>query len=341
MTNRNRTHWMRLALLAVLLFALGALAACGGRKEEPAPEPAKKPFLLPRLSVNFAEDGSPKLFGVPTSKLAQLVGQDAAAISLPAETLAMLENANIQNVELVIRGEAIMPFINGEALPYIKLDQETRENLGALLKLAGVDEATADRVQGLLTNNIVSKLGIPLVLRFPLAEGATEAPLRDRGSLPLVDTEAQRSSVAAPLLTAHIDVALDQAGVPTIAGHSIAEYQAAFAAAGIPLDLSSARLDPALVASLAAADIQVVQVETEPEGLYLYLNGAMLPNVAWDQERLNNAVDLFSQVQPDSPYLPLLRFLAPYIQPADMELALFLPVQSGAQPAQPRDFLQH
>lgn len=335
MTNRNRIRRTTLALLAVMMLVL---AGCRNQQEEPPPETARKPFLLPRVTVNIAEDGSPKFFGIPASKVASLLKQDPASVALPAATLELLADAGIQNIELVMRGDVIMPFVNGEPLPYIKLDQETRENLGPLLTLAGVDETTANRLQGLLTNDIISKLGIPLVLRLPVAEGAAEAPLRDKSTLPLVDTEQQRSSVAAPLLVAHLDVALDEAGVPTIAGSSLTELQDAFSVAGIPLDLSSARVDPALLASLEAADVQVLQVETEPEGLYVYLNGAMLPNVAWDQARLDNAIDLYSQFQPDSPYLPLLRFLAPYIQPTDVELALFLPTQQGAQPTLPRDF---
>lgn len=340
MTQRNRSRRTPFILFTALLIAMLALGACGGKEEEPPEEPAKKPFLLPRVTINIAEDGSPKLFGIPLSKVADLVGQDPAAFSLPAETLEMLAEADIQNVELVIRGEGIVPFINGKALPYIALDQETRENLGTLLKLAGVDEGTADQVQKILTNDIVSKLGIPLVLRFPVEAGATEAPLRDKDTLPLVDTDEQRSAVPSPLLIAHLDVALDEAGVPTIAGSSMTEYQQAFETAGIPVDLSSARLDPALVASLAAADVQILQAETEPEGLYLYVNGSTLPSVTWDQERINNAIELYSQFEPDSPYLPILRFLAPYIQPADMELALFLPAQPGGQPAAPRSFIR-
>lgn len=340
MTQRNRSLRTPSVLFVVLLITMLALAGCGGTEEEPVQETAKKPFLLPRVTVNIAEDGSPKLFGIPMSKVAGVLGQDPAAFSLPAETLQMLENADIQSVELVIRGEGLVPFINGKALPYVQLDQETRDNLGTLLKLAGVDDTTSSRLQKLLTNDIVSKLGVPIVVRFPLAAGATEAPLRDKDTLPLVDTEQERSAVTAPLLIAHVDVALDAAGVPTIAGNSMTEYQEAFQVAGLPVDLSSARLDPALVASLAAADIQIVQAETEPEGLYLYVNGSTLPNVAWDQERIDNAIELYSQLEPDSPYLAILRFLAPYIQPADMELALFLPTPSGGHAPAPRPFIK-
>lgn len=340
MTKRNRSRRTPFILFTVLLISMLALAGCGGKDEEPSQETAKKPFLLPRVTVNITEDGSPKLFGIPVSKVAGLLGQDPAAFSVPAETLQLLEGADIQSVELVIRGEGIVPFINGKALPYIELDQETRDNLGTLLKLAGVDEGTASQLQKLLTNDIVSKLGVPLVVRFPIRDGATEAPLRDKDTLPLVDTDQERSAITSPLLIAHVDVALDEAGVPTIAGSSMTEYQNALQVAGIPVDLSSARVDPAVVASLAAADVQILQAETEPEGLYLYLNGSTLPNVAWDQERINNAIDLYSQLEPDSPYLPILRFLAPYIQPADMELALFLPTPAGGQPSAPRPFIK-
>ena len=47
------------------------------------------------------------------SKVAGVLGQDPAAFSLPADTLQMLENADIQSVELVIRGEGLVPFVPG------------------------------------------------------------------------------------------------------------------------------------------------------------------------------------------------------------------------------------
>ena len=59
MTQRNRTRRTPFILFVVLLITMLALAGCGGNKEEQTQESAKKPFLLPRVTVNIAEDGSP------------------------------------------------------------------------------------------------------------------------------------------------------------------------------------------------------------------------------------------------------------------------------------------
>ena len=62
MTLRNRTRRTPFILFTVLLIAMLAVAGCGGKKEEKPQETAKKPFLLPRLTVNITEDGSPPSF---------------------------------------------------------------------------------------------------------------------------------------------------------------------------------------------------------------------------------------------------------------------------------------
>ena len=61
--------------------------------------------------------------------------------------------------------------------------------------------------------------------------------------------------------------------------------------------------------------------------------------VAWDDERLQNALALYGSLEPDSPYLPLLQFFLPYIQPADVELGLTLPLQPGAQAPTPAPWI--
>jgi hypothetical protein len=164
-----------------------------------------------------------------------------------------------------------------------------------------------------------------------VAAGLEEAGLRDSKTLPMVDTDQARASVSEKVLILHLDVALDEQGIPTIAGSSMTDFQGALDEAGLPVDLSSVRVDPAMIASLQASNILLLQVETEPEGLYLHVNGRRLPRVAWDDQRLRNALELYGSLEADSPYMPLLQFFLPYIQPADVELGVFLPVPEGQE----------
>lgn len=333
MKHRTGNHWL-MVLTAVLISTL-LLVGCGGR-EEPEPEPeAKTPLLLPRFTVSLNDQGVPKVFGISLDKLGNLLGQDVSALTVDPETVQLLKSADIQHIEAVATADGLYLFVNGAPVPYLAIDEETRQNVAELLSLAGVQGNTANTVQNLLNNQIIGRIGVPVVVKLPVAEGASEAELRDSKALPAVDTDQARSGADQKVLILHLDVALDEQGIPTIAGSSMTEFQAALQEAGLPVDLSSVKVDPATIASLQASNIALLQVETEPEGLYLNLNGQRLPRIAWDDERLQNALALYASLEPDSPYLPILQFLLPYIQPADVELGVTLPLASGEQaPAQ-------
>lgn len=322
-----------LLTLTALLIVLLILAGCGGREEEEetAPE-AKNPLLMPRFTVSIDEQGVPTALGIPMDRLGALLRQDLSGLQMNPATVQMLQEAGVQNIEAVTTADGLYLYVNGQPIPYLALDEETRQNVGSLLKLAGVQDGTSNLVQNLLNNKLLGRVGAPIVIKLPVAAGAAEAGLRDPKTLPRVDTEQARAGVAEKVLILHLDVALDEQGVPTIAGTSLNDLQGSFMEAGIAADLSSAKMNPATIAALQAANVSLLQLETEPEGLYINVNGQRLPRLAWDDERLRNMLDLYSKLEPDSPYLPLLRFFLPYLQPADIELGIALPLNAG-QPA--------
>jgi sulfur carrier protein ThiS len=319
-------------MLTALLITALVLVGCGGREEEPEAEPqAKIPLLMPRFTVSLNDAGVPSILGISLESVGRLLRQDVSGLKVDPATVQMLKDAGIQNFEAVATAEGLYLYVNGQPVPYLALDEETRQNVGDLLKLAGVQDGTSNLVQNLLNNNVLSRVGVPVVIKLPVDAGVSEAALRDSKTLPRVDTGEARASVGEKVLVLHLDVALDEQGVPTIAGTSMTDLQGALNEAGLPADLSSIKLDPATIASLQAANVLLLQVETEPEGLYLNVNGQRLPRVAWDDERLRNALELYGSLEPDSPYLPLLQFFLPYIQPADVELGVALPVPAGTE----------
>lgn len=326
MKHRTGPRWL-LMLTALLITAL-VLVGCGGNEEEPEPQ-AKIPLLLPRFTVTLDDQGVPSILGISLARLGSLLRQDVSGLKVDPDTVQLLKDAGIQNFEAVATADGVYLFVNGQPVPYLALDEETRQSVGELLKLAGVQDGTSNLAQNLLNNAILGRVGVPVVIKLPVAAGASEAKLRDSKTLPLVDTAETRAGIGEKVLILHLDVALDEQGVPTIAGTSLTDFQGAFQEAGLPIDLNSAKVDPATIASLQASNILLLQVETEPEGLYLHVNGRRLPRVAWDDERLQNALALYGSLEPDSPYLPLLQFFLPYIQPADVELGVTLPVPPG------------
>jgi hypothetical protein len=329
----NRTRPRGIAAVIILLVVVVLLAGCGGQEEEAAQPPKESPVLLPSLTVKLSEEGTPTILGISPKLLATVLRQDVSAFSVPTDTVKQLMDAGVQHLEFVVAGNGLYIFINGQPMPYLVMDEQTRQSVGELLKLAGADDRMAKNVQNLLNNKFIARLGVPLVVKLPVPEGVAEIPVREKGSMPLVVTEEARAAVTDPSLIAHVDLAVDDQGVPTIAGTSMAEMQAAFESAGLAADLSGIRMDPATVADLTGRGIHLVQVETEPEGVYLYVNGNRLPRVAYDQVRLQNALGLYGKLQPENPNVPLLTFFEPYIQPADVELSLFLPGSEGITPS--------
>lgn len=333
---KHRTATQRVLALAAMLIVLLVVASCGGGKEqEPEPQQPSMPLLMPRITVSLDEQGIPTVLGIPMDRLGSLLRQDVSGLKMDPATVQKLQAAGVQNIEAVATAEGLYLYINGQPLPYLALDEETRAGVGDLLKLAGVQDNTAKLVQNLLNNKILSRTGAPVLIKLPVAPGVAEAGVRDTKTLPRVDTQQARASVAQKVLILHLDAALDEQGAPTIAGTSLTDLQGALMEAGIAADLSSARLNPATIASLQAANVALLQVETEPEGIYINVNGQRLPRLAWDDERLQNLAALYGGLEPDSPYLPLLHFLLPYIQGADIELGVTLPLAAGQQAPTP------
>lgn len=326
--------------LITLLLLVGVLAGCGGsRVRNQDGSQAKMPLLLPRMTVSVDEQGVPTILGISTERAASLIGQDASALKLDPALIATLQAAGVQHIEAILTGQGVYLFVNGQPIPYLDLDEETRQSVGDLLKLFNVRNEVANAVQGLLNNDLISRVGVPLLIKLPTVAEATEIAPRDAGILPIVDTEQTRASTGAKVLIAHLDVALDADGQPTIAGSSMADLQAALLQAGLLVDLSTIKVDPATVSTLKAKGILLLQAETEPEGLYLHVNGRRLPRIAWDGERLKNALGLYRSLQPDSAYLPLAELLLPYLPPSDIELRVNLPLDAGQQAPAPASWV--
>lgn len=317
----------------VLLILVLVLAGCSIGQPR---DTESTTTLLPRLTVSIDENGSPTVAGISLGSVGRLLGQDISALQIPPDLLAQLQAGDIQHIELIMTKEGLLIFVNGKPMPYLASDQETLANLGPALTAFNVRNTN---VINFVLTNLVSRIGLPVVLKFPVAEGNAEIPLRTKDDLNLIDVEQARAQVSEPSLRLYTDIGVDAQGGLSVAGIPLATLQEDLGQAGVGLDLSSAKIDPARVAALTAAGVQNVQIETEPEGLYIYMNGTQLPRVTWDAERLQNFIDVFEALSPDDPNLARLKFLQPYLQSADIEVTLQPPLQSGAQEIAPRPFL--
>lgn len=330
MSKQGRSRWIVSAFLLLLIIAL--LTGCAGREAEQEEAVA----LLPRITINIDEEGYPKLIGLSLGTVGRLLGQDFSNLRVPPDLLQQLQDGDIQHVELVMTKGGLLPFVNGQPLPYLAGDKESLGNLGQAIESLGVSNAKVIRWA---LDNIVARVGLPVAVKFPVKPGNAEIPLVDLDALPRVSVEQTRAgSPEAPLLL-HADISVDANGIPTIAGFPLTELQAGLNQAGIAADLSGIALSPAAVATLTGANVQHLQVETEPEGIYLCFNGMPLPRLAWDAQRMDNLLEVYQRLSPDASNVEALRFFAPYLQPSDIELTLQLPQQPGANDVAPCTFV--
>jgi hypothetical protein len=74
-----------------------------------------------------------------------------------------------------------------------------------------------------------------------------------------------------------------------------------------------------------SGNIQHIEIRTQPDGAYIYVNNEPLPRLIWDTQLLANAVDLYARLSPDAQLLPLIQQIAPYLDRADLDILLRFP----------------
>lgn len=321
----------RLLLILALLLVVVLITGCGAAAEEDVAKP-----LLPRLEVSFDDQGFPTVLGIPLGMVSNLVGMDISGITLPAELVQQLQDANIQHIELVMTEPALYFFVNGQPLPYLSMDEESWETLGQVAELLGVP--VWDTIQT-VRENFLSRIGVQLALKFPLQPGAAEIPLREEGQIVEVDVDEARAAAGTPALAFQTAISADADGNLTVAGVPLKNLQLALALAGVPVELTGVSLNPDTIATITAANVQHFQAETEPEGLYLYVNGQELPRLTWDEERLSNLVALVKALEPDDSDQHWIDMLAPLLLESDIEIALFLPRPAGVTETPPSPYI--
>ena len=156
--------WLVAALLVVVLL----LAGCGPRIGTTAPPQAAEDALvvdLPMIYIDFDADGQATLGGIPVSELGAALGSDLSSISMEPDTIARLQNANLQHVQLATRPDGVAIFINSAAAPSLVWDEQTLESLVATLNDLGTDLGEAGALLPLVRDFGLNLVHFSAVLR--------------------------------------------------------------------------------------------------------------------------------------------------------------------------------
>lgn len=321
---------MRKSVWVVLTIVTLLLSACG-----PAMQPATGPeteggevfmVALPRIELSFDANGNPSVLGLSLAQLGAYVGVNAQAYALPKFYVDWMTAANVQHMELRQTGNGIGMWVNGKALPHVGWSDASLQKTSDLMGLFNVQNTAM--IRKFLP--IVRRLGLDLVLRFPAQAGAAE--------IPLVDPDEAVKQAAVPSgepasAVVQFEVKYDESGVPGILGISAADL----AAMGIQAPLA---LHPAYLDLLKRNNIQNMELRGKEDGLFLYVNGEPLPNIVWDDQYLNNAADVYAQMNPQSPYVQMARTILPLVSRADIAVMVHFPVAEGQKPIAAKMHLQ-
>jgi uncharacterized protein YceK len=316
---------MRRVVVALAIVGL-LLAGCG-----PAIMPAAAPetengekfvIALPQIAVAYDEQGVPSLEGLDLGPIAQSVGLnlDLGQYAMDPTYLNWMQTANIQHVELRQTGEGLAVLVNGKLMPHVAWKDGSLESAGGFVKMLGPQYTQIGNLVEKLAP-IAKRLGLSIVVKFPLAEGAEQIALATDDIV--MATPAPAAGPASAVM--QFEIKYDDQGVPSIMGISARDL----ADAGINAPLA---LAPYVIQQAQDNNIQYLQLRSKGDGLYLYLNGMPLPGIAWDQVMLQNTMDtakqMYSHLGID---WNLINQLVPLLSNTDVSVLVHLPRAEGAE----------
>ncbi len=316
---------MRRFVLVVLVLTGLLLASCG-----PAVMPAAAPqtesgetfvVALPRIVITFDDQGNPGVEGVALEEIARSLGfsLDLTQYRINPYYPAWMKAANIQHVELRQTGDGLALLVNGALMPSLSFQDGSLQRMGDIAPLLGQNGPAIGQLMQKFAP-LVQRLGLSIVLKFPLQDGAQ--PL-DYGPAD-IKLAALKPATTAPSAVIKFEIRYDEQGVPSILGISARDLQAV----GIRADVA---LASSVLEQLQANNVQHIQISTRSNGLFLYVNGSPLPAIAWDGQSLGNALQVWEQMNPgvDKQQAELVKTFVPMLSQTDASVMIHFPVAPG------------
>ncbi|MFN8492174.1 MAG: hypothetical protein U0350_31535 [Caldilineaceae bacterium] len=113
-------------------------------------------------------------------------------------------------------------------------------------------------------------------------------------------------------------------GEPSVGNVPIAQLASTFGAGG----LDQAKLPPNVIDQLTKANIQHIQIDNQPSGLTILVNGEAIPSLAWDGKSLKEITATLSKFGPVS---PAVEKLLPLITNLGIGVIARFPVAQGKE----------
>ena len=316
----------RLYILLPLLILVLLLAACESANPDAASASEDFAVSLPRIVIDVDSEGNPSVggFGMDTLKSLTMGGVDYTWMRMEPTLVRRFSDMDLQHIEAVYRDDGIYLFVNGEPLPFVKWDEDSLDNTAQVITtFGGLDPQFTDALKMIIP--FAQRVGVDMAVRFPVVQGREITPMRDM-TQELKPAEVMDRAPSA--LQLRIEVFYDETGKPFVPGASFILENL------LGVDTSQLALPPETIARMVQTGVQHIAIRTQEDGIQFYVNGEMLPKLAWSEDQLSVVADLIGQL-----YLggqtegmqQVLEAILPALSQMDFELVLRFPVPEGAE----------
>ena len=288
---QNRRLAIMLSMLLMLSIMLSGCMARPGQGELAAATAADSVVVdIPAIAITYDDQGQASLQGLDLAAL----GVDLEALARTPEQMAAVQAASIESAFVNLTPAGVNLYANGSPMLTLDWDADSIQSLGAVLGIAGIDNAdTLVKVLPLLSN-----MSLGVAMTFP---GAGDNPT-------LVGAAPDKAALTAANQAAVTQV-LGELGIPPFAAgllgglgpltvrfdaNGVAALEGLGMLAGfLPADaLAGMNLKPDQLTQVKELGIQSLNVKTQPQGLAITLNGNALPLIRWDSGQMQNLVKL-------------------------------------------------
>ena len=323
-------HGIMVRSLAVLALA-GLLAGCsgsGGSAQDIKENVKQLESVIRSSPVQLSNIPIPIIIG-EDGRVEKVAGFSASVVDSLAENLtggpllgrivvldknyvAWLKRANIQHLTLASRPQGLFMLVNGRPLPYLSWDdtsiQDLLDTLGKFQKEkgAGAYALSPDAYETIATVlPLLKSLGARIDISFPKSESQQAIPIPGNEAFDVVVPEAEMSAQPQQTVDLTIDYRAlkdDQGWVPTFFGFTTVELQQI--GDQFNRKVPKLRLRQDIRKRLVAKGIHSMGIQSRADGLFVTVNGKVMPHLAWNEETLMNLSGLLTQLYPEGVKLP-------------------------------------
>ncbi|MCS7220307.1 MAG: hypothetical protein RML36_00410 [Anaerolineae bacterium] len=144
--------------------------------------------------------------------------------------------------------------------------------------------------------------------------------------LPTAVTEEEGFILALPRIT----LSFDAQGSPSVVGLKLEELRPLLRTyAGVDIDLSLLRIDPFWVSWMTNANVQHIEIQYGAGGVLLFVNGKLLPHLAWSEDSFSNLFTAAESAMVQVPWTGMVKAFLPFVRRTGIGLVLMFPKLEG------------